>query len=201
MVALKVASFLLALAALSTPARLPYAVTEASELAPDGLHHHEVLRIDRDFGKAEYEIVVDGWSFQSQPDAITDVRIWWVNTERADRRSPFDRKLRRYIDLEYVRNQPHEWTVRLRGDRKEFAFDVELEQGGQAAAYATVVTEAGTRIDRCRASSGHLVARRFLGLPVGIEALRVQCIDDEGQTHAGEIPYKKLRRGKLYSDD
>lgn len=200
MIASTAALVSLLLASLTAPARLPYAVTEASELAPDGLHHHEVLRIDRDFGKAEYEIVVDGWSPRANPKAIHDVRIWWVNTSLEDRRSPFDRKLRRYIDLEYLKNAPGEWTIRLRGDRKEFAFDVELDESHQAVAYAAVVTDDGSRVERCRASSGKLVARRFLGIPVGIHSMRVRCVDSHGRAHAGEIPYRKLRRGKVYGD-
>jgi hypothetical protein len=196
------ASLLLALATLAPhgAGRLPLAATEASELAPDGLEHHEFLRIDRDFGKPEYEIVVDGWSPRLDPERISDVRIWWINTSLDDRRTPFDRKLRRYIDIDYVTNAPGRWTIRMRGDRKEFTFAVELERD-RAAVYADVVTEQGTRIERCRAASGKLLARRFLGIPVGISAMTVECVDAHGAGHVGELPYRKLRRGKLYSDD
>jgi hypothetical protein len=180
--------------------RLPFAATEATELAPDGLRHQEVLRIDRDFGKPEYELVIDEWSQQADPQTISDVRIWWINTALDGRRTPFDRKLRRYIDIEYVKNAPGEWTIRLRGDRKEFAFDIELDERHEAAAYASIVTDDGTRVDRCRAASGKLVARRFLRLPVGIAAMRIDCVDAEGQPHSGEIPYLKVRGGKLYSE-
>jgi hypothetical protein len=199
MLSTTIASALLVLASLAPHGggRLPLAATDASELAPDGLRHHELLRIARDFGKPQYEIVVDGWSRQLDPKTISDVRIWWINTARDGRRSPFDRKVQRYIDIEYVTNAPGEWTVRMRGDRKEFTFGIELDER-EASVYTSVVLEDGTRIERCRAASGTLLARRIVGIPVGISAMQVECVDEGGHTHTGELPYRKLRRGKLF---
>jgi hypothetical protein len=180
-------------------ARVPLTATDASDLSGRGLEHHEVLRISRDFGKPTFEIVVDSWVPKSRPGRISDVRMWWVQNDAHDRRSPFGKKIQRYVDFEYTPRTDDSWRVTLRADRKEFSFAVELTDAGAAEAYADVVVEGGATVRHCRAVDGRLVARRFLGLPIGIKRLEVTCLDDAGATHEGHVPYRKLARGPVYS--
>jgi hypothetical protein len=181
--------------------QLPYSRTPAHDLEPDGLEHHEVLRIGRDFGDSDFKVAVDSWVTTDAPDEIDEVRFWWVDGSKADERSPFGRKLRKYIGMDFVHNSPDDWTVKLRGDRKEFAFDVEIDdRTGAVAAYGDVKTKDGTVVEHCRATDGEFVARRFLGIPIGLKKLAVVCVDDQGTWHRGELPFRKLARGKLWED-
>src|SRR5687768_12999644 len=92
----------LALAAGSlTNIRAPHGPAAPSELSTDELRHHEVLRIDRDFGMSHWEIALDGWLPRERTDRIAELRLWWVNTDDGDRRKPFSAHLRRYIDFGY----------------------------------------------------------------------------------------------------
>ncbi|MEM6292206.1 MAG: hypothetical protein AAGA54_13105 [Myxococcota bacterium] len=177
---------------------MPYARTDASALNPPGWDHHEVVRLGRDFGDRSHEVVVDAWSPERAPDSIADLRFWWVNTEKADQRSPFGSKLRKHVGLRFVPNAPGDWTVHLRGDRKEFVFDVELDDDGVAAAFGDVQTEDGV-VEHCRATQGTFIARRLLGVPIGLKELQVTCVDPVGQTIEGTLPYRPLKRGRTWT--
>jgi hypothetical protein len=177
---------------------VPLAETAVTELAPEGLLHREVLRIDRDFGKPQFDIVVDTWMDADTRAALVDVRMWWVKTDAQDRRSPFSAKLRRYLDLETRAEAPARWQLEMRGDRKEFAFAVEIDGRGRPAAFVDVVTDDGRKIQHCRTTSAKLRARRLLGIPIGVAALDVTCVDANGRRQRGEVRYRKLTRGDLY---
>ena len=176
---------------------IPYATTAVTDLSTRALQHDEVLRIRRDFGKPSFEIVVDSWRRSARPSEISDVRLWWVQPDKGDVRSPFGHKIHKYVDLQYVPADDDRWTVVLTADRKEFAFDVEVDEAGDAHAYADVETDDGT-VGHCEATSGRLVARRLLGIPLGIKRLEVTCVDDDGRTHEGALPYRKVKRGPVY---
>lgn len=190
---------LVAFASSLASTQIPYSRTPAAELSPRGLEHMEVLRIGRDFGERNMEVVVDTWTVSTHPDAIDEVRFWWVDTDN-DERSPFGRKLRKYIGMGFVPNEPDDWTVKLRGDRKEFVFDVELDASGQAHAFGDIIERDGRVIEHCRALDSRFIARRFIGIPIGLKRLEVQCVDEHGQRHQGELPFRKLPRGKLWDD-
>jgi hypothetical protein len=172
--------------------RLPYAETPVDALSIRGLRHQEALRIDRDFGKPEFDLVVDTWSETAQGD-LADVRLWWVKTTANDRRSPLSEKAERYVDIDVRRHGPDAMRMRVRGSGREFAFEVELDGKGRAHAFADVVTKDGTKIDHCRMTSGFLTARRVLGIPVGLGALQVNCIDDDGASVRGRVTIRKVR--------
>jgi hypothetical protein len=180
-------------------ARVPYVTTEVTDLAPRGLQHDEVLRIRRDFGKPSFEIVVDSWLPAQRPERIADVRLWWVQNDADDRRSPFGKKVHKYVELEYVPHNDDSWSVTLRADRKEFRFDVELTAEGDVQAYADIVVDGGITVQHCRATEGRLVARRLLGLPIGIKQLELTCVDAQGERHQGAVSYRKLKRGPVYA--
>ena len=177
---------------------LPYSKTAADDLSPPGWSHHEVLRLGRDFGDADFKVAIDSWVSTRAPDEIAELRFWWVNADLDDERSPFGSKLRRHIGLEFVENGPDDWTVKLQGNRKEFVFDVELDPAGNVAAFADIVTQTGV-IQHCRAERGTFVARRFLGIPVGLKRLAITCVDTDGQRHEGVLHYRKLKRGSMYA--
>src|SRR5688572_22533335 len=98
-------TFVLALVgpAAAAAAAIPQGPTAATELSTKAFRHHEVLRIRRDFGMDHWEIALDGWLSQAVDGRIEDVRLWWVNTDEADRRKPFSAYLRRHLVFEVRR--------------------------------------------------------------------------------------------------
>ncbi|MBC8072888.1 MAG: hypothetical protein IAG13_31490 [Deltaproteobacteria bacterium] len=189
------------LAGVHAPARAPRGPAPPSELSTDELRHHEVLRIDRDFGMAHWEIALDGWLPRERTGRIAELRLWWVDTGDGDRRKPFSAHLRRYIDFGYDKAEGSALAVRMAGDHKEYLFTVELDGEGAPVVYADITLDDGTRVDRCRCASGRLLARRVLGMPIGIQALRVKCTDARGKPRAGSVPYRELDGGKGYTPE
>jgi len=172
--------------------RIPFAETPATALSPRGLRHHEALRIDRDFGKPEFDLVIDAWSETAQGD-LADVRLWWVKTTAGDRRSPLSTKAERYVDIDVRRDGPDAMRVSVRGGGREFAFEVELDERGRALVFTDVVTKDGTKVDHCRTTSSRLIAKRVLGIPVGLGALQVSCVDAQGRAIRGKATLRKVR--------
>lgn len=179
---------------LSLAPRVPWVETDVADLAPEGLLHQEVLRIDPDFGKDHHDIVVDSWTLADQPDALSEVRMWWLHSKENDERSPFGKGVRRFVELDYVRKGPRRFGVVLRGDRKEWGFDVVLQDDGKAVALADVTTDDGVLVTQCEASSARLLVRRLMGLPAGIKGLEVTCHDAEGNEHRGTLAEGKAKR-------
>lgn len=177
---------------------VPWVETDVANLAPEGLLHQEVLRIDPDFGKGHHDIVVDSWMLADDPQTLSEVRMWWLHSKEHDERSPFGKGVRRFVELRYERQGAHGFQVILEGDRRAWAFDVVLRSDGKAVAMAEVTEADGTVVPQCEASSAKLLVRRVVGIPAGIRGLEVQCRDSEGKTHRGTLPeYKpKRRRGR-----
>lgn len=173
---------------------VPWVETDVAHLAPDGLLHQEVLRIDPDFGKGHHDIVVDSWMLANEPQTLSEVRMWWLHSEENDERSPFGKGVRRFVDLEYERKDRHRFAVTLQGDRKAWSFDVVLREGGHAVAMADVITDDGTVISQCEAESAKLLVRRIMGIPAGIKGLAVTCHDSQGNAHRGTLPEHKSKR-------
>jgi hypothetical protein len=179
---------------LSLAPRVPWVKTDVTDLAPEGLVHQEVLRIDPDFGKDHNDIVVDSWTLAEQPDALSEVRMWWLHSKENDERSPFGKGVRRFVDLDYVRKGPRRFGVVLRGERKEWGFDVVLEESGRAVALADITTAAGEVVTQCEASAAKLLVRRVMGLPTGLRGLEVACRDAAGNDHVGTLTELKTKR-------
>lgn len=173
---------------------IPEAETTCDALSTGGLAHREVLRIDRDFGKPEFDLVIDTWTAEHSPGELFDVRLWWVKTSADDRRSPLSTRARKWVDIDTTENSPEHWSVKVRGDKKEFRFEIELGDDGETHAYADVVTDSGKRVKHCRVAKGELKARKLLGIPVGIDALFVDCIDGAGREHTGRAVMRPVRR-------
>lgn len=174
--------------------RVPWVETDVADLAPEGLVHQEVLRIDPDFGKNHHDIVVDSWMLADQPDALSEVRMWWLHSKENDERSPFGKGVRRFVELDYVRKGPRRFGVVLRGERKEWGFDVVLQDDGKAVALADITTSDGVAVPQCKASSARLLVRRVMGLPTGLRGLEVTCRDAEGTEHRGTLTELKSKR-------
>lgn len=171
---------------------IPSGPTPAAKLSTKAFQHHEVLRIDRDFGMEQWEIALDGWLPAGRDGHIQDVRLWWVNTDDADRRKPFNAVVRRYFEFGYERKSESTLAVRMAGDRKEYLFTVRIDGGGTPAVFADVTLQDGSTVSRCRCDRGRLIARRVLGIPVGIAELKVQCTDESSQSHEGAVPYREI---------
>lgn len=149
----------------------------------------EVLRISRDFGKPHFSLAIDAWL---DGERLDDARLWWVNTGEQDRRKPLGKLIERLVKLQYRRVSGTTLSVVVAGDGKEFTFTVELGQDGSVGAYVPVDTEAGAYVPRCRAESARLLARRALGLPVGIARISVTCRDDGGAVHSGQVRHRDV---------
>ena len=183
------------------PGGIPQGPTALAKLSTADFRHHEVMRIDRDFGMDHWEIALDGWLPHDSSARIEELRLWWVNTDDGDRRKPFSAHLRRYIEFEWRRGGDGTLAVRMAGDRKEYAFAVELDATGTPAVFAKVTLADGTTVERCRCRSGRLIARRVLGIPIGISALTVRCTDGAAQAREGTVPYRELEHGRLYEPE
>lgn len=179
---------------LSIAPRVPWVETDVAGLAPDGLVHQEVLRIEPDLGKDHHDIVVDSWTLAEQPDALSEVRMWWLHSKDNDERSPFGKGVRRFVDLDYVRKGPRRFGVVLRGERKEWGFDVVLQDDGKAVALADITTNEGVLVTQCEATEGRLLVRRVMGLPTGLKGLEVTCRDAAGHEHVGTLTELKTKR-------
>ncbi len=180
---------------------IPERPTAAADLSTEALRHHEILRIDRDFGMAKWELALDSWLPAEGDRTIADIRLWWVNVEDADRRKPLSAHLRRYIALDSRRRGAAKLDVRMAGDDKEYTFTVELDGAERPVVRVTVELEDGRRVERCRCERARLIARRVVGMPVGIEGLRVQCTDDAGVKHDGAVVYRATDDGAAYEPD
>jgi hypothetical protein len=151
----------------------------------------EVVRVKRDFGKPHFDLVIDAWT-DGTSTRLHRTRLWWTNTNEADRRKPLGPLVERMVKLQYRRISPTSLTVAVAGDGKEFTFTVERAEDGQVSAYVSVDTDAGRHVPRCRTESARLLARRVLGMPVGISKITVTCKDSGGAVHRGQIRHKEI---------
>lgn len=148
----------------------------------------EVVRVKRDFGKPHFDLVIDAWSDAGRLD---ETRLWWVNTSESDRRKPLGRVIERMVHLHYQRLSETALTVVVAGDGKEFTFTVELAADGKIHAFVPIDTDGGQHITRCRTDSARLLARRVLGMPVGIDRIAVTCRHG-GALHRGQIRHREV---------
>ncbi len=151
----------------------------------------EVVRVKRDFGKPHFDLVIDAWT-DGESERLHRTRLWWTNTSEGDRRKPLGPLVERMVKLQYRRLSSTSLTVAVAGDDKEFTFTVERAKDGRVHAYVAVDTEAGRHIPRCRTDSARLLARRVLGMPVGISKITVSCTDGDGATPRGQIRHREL---------
>jgi hypothetical protein len=180
---------------------IPQGPTPVEKLSTKKLRHDEVLRIRRDFGKPHWEIVLDGWSPHAARGHLEHVRLWWVNTEDGERRKPFSAHLRRYLELDVRRVSESTLLVRMAGDGKEYLFSVEVDEHAAPAVFADVQLADGSTVAHCRCDRALLVARRVIGIPVGIAALTVRCTDADATPHEGTVPYRELEHGRPYEPE
>lgn len=180
---------------------IPQGPTPVEKLSTKKLRHDEVLRIRRDFGMAQWEIVLDGWSLHAAREQLEHVRLWWVNTEDGERRKPFSAYLRRYLELDVRRAGESTLLVRMAGDRKEYRFSVEVDEHTTPAVFADVQLADGSTVAHCRCDRALLVARRVFGIPVGIAELTVGCTDADAIPREGTVPYRELEDGRPYEPE
>ncbi len=167
------------------------ALGEVAVTTEPALPAAEVVRVKRDFGKPHFDLVIDAWA-DPQAAKLHRTQLWWSNTSENDRRKPLGALIERMVKLKYQRISSTTVTVAVAGDGKQFTFTVELAGDGQVHAYVAVDTEAGKHIRRCRTTSARLLARRVLGMPVGIERIAVTCKDSGGVEHSGQIAHREV---------
>jgi|JI102314A2RNA_FD_contig_81_114558_length_945_multi_3_in_0_out_0_2 hypothetical protein len=162
----------------------------AAETEAEPAPSTEVVRIKRDFGKAHFDLAIDAW--QASATRLEKVQLLWVNTSEADRRKPLGRLIERMVSLKYKRVSGRSIKVVVAGDDKEFTFTVEIGHDGALHTYVAVDTDGGHHIPRCRTDSSKLLARRVLGIPVGISKVAVSCRDADGNLHSGQVRHKAV---------
>jgi len=185
---------LFVLALVAEPAAAPVAAPIAdSPDAPDlpEVAPAEVVRIKRDFGKPNFDLVIDAWA-DVAAGRLREVRLWWTNTDEVDHRKPLGRMIERMVKLQYRRITDTSLTVAVAGDGKRFTFTVELDKAGKVAVFVPIETADGRTIRRCRTDSARLLARRVLGMPVGISHIAVTCRDGKGALQAGKLRYREV---------
>jgi hypothetical protein len=168
--------------------RIPRRPTPVDQLEPDGLSHTQVLRIDQDFHpNDDYEIALDAWVDEAKPDELFEVRMWWMDTSKNDERSVFGKGVRRHIDLGYERLSPTAWSLSILAGSQRYVFDVELSDAGVVQAYADVEVADGSVLQHVLVSRSTLVARKVLGLPVGLKRMDVEGEDSSGNPVSGHL--------------
>jgi hypothetical protein len=171
---------------------VPWTKVPAAQLAPKGYQHQQVLQIHQDFHpNDDYEIALDAWVADQKPNAIAGVRMWWLDTATSNERSPFGKGVRKHIGINYEEQDDGDWQVKITQGRKEYLFEVEMNERGAIQAYADVVSGSDT-IEHCRVDDSRLVARKVLGIPAGLKGLDVSCVDGDGKKHKGYV----VRRDK-----
>jgi hypothetical protein len=174
--------------ALASPPEVPPTIEEpAPEAAAPAI---EVVRIKRDFGKPHVDMAIDAWTDDGAA-RLESTRLWWVDTSAGDRRKPLGRLIERLVHLQYRRLSGAAWTVVVAGDGKEFTFTVERGHDGKVHAFVPVDTDDGRHIRRCRIHGARLLARRVLGVPVGIDRIAVTCRDGAGVVN-GRVRHREV---------
>jgi hypothetical protein len=169
-------------------ALVPKGRTPAAELQPAGLAHTRVLRIEQDFHpNDEYEIALDAWVADAEPDELLEVRMWWMDTGKSDERSVFGKGVRRHIDITYERQSEQAWDVSIVQGGKRFTFSVRLGEDGTPRAYADVQVSEGSVVEDVLVAESTLVANKVLGLPIGLERMDIEGVDEAKSPIAGQL--------------
>ncbi len=164
--------------------RFPLKNSNPDELSDGHSRMRNVLTVTRDFGPDPEDISIDSWVTRGADPKLEEVRIWFVRHDESERRHPFTKKVLKNLTVGYKRGGNDNWKVGFAGGRKQYLFDVELDDRGRPAIYSDVVV-GKTTLKHCRVQRAHLVARRVLGVPTGVKHLRVACVDARGVRHRG----------------
>ncbi len=152
----------------------------------DAAIRHELLRIEQQFHpNDEYRIVVDAWLTSEPTPSLVRVTMGWLDTGSGDARSPFGKGVRRHVDVLYERRDASIWVIALVADDKRRELEVVLGPDGIARIFAEITTDVG--VTRCEPRGGKLLARRLVGLPIGLDRLEVECLVDHGEVVRGPV--------------
>ena len=173
-----------ALPILASP--IPMRVTQTDELGTSAYTHHQVLRVKRDFGNPWRDIVVDAWIPRGGDPELTEVRLWWLESNHSNQRKPFGKKTRKKVTVKYNKKGASDWDISFGAGNRRFTFQVTLDNAGQPVVYGDI--KAGRKkIDHCRVDKASLYATKLLDVTVGLDRLEVSCVDDKGKRHNGVL--------------
>jgi hypothetical protein len=162
---------------------IPRGRITVAELAPPGTEHHEVLRIAQAFHPQEdYEVAIDAWTHAGE---LVGVRVGWV--DGAGTRSVFGRGVRRHLQVSTAAVDARTWRVELAHGDAIHELTIRLGDDRSVSAQVEVLTPELQVVSGCRAVAGRLVARTFLGLPTGLQAIEVRCVAGDGREHTGRL--------------
>ena len=165
---------------------IPMRATPKDQLATSSHQHHQLLRVKRDFGDPWRDIVLDAWVPKDGADELSDVRLWWLESNRDDIRKPFGKKTRKRVTVGYKRRAADEWQVSFGAGSRKFVFEVTLDAAGRPAVYGDVRV-GRKKIDDCKVESARLYANKVLDVTVGLDRLEVSCTDARGRRHVGNL--------------
>ena len=165
---------------------IPLRATPKDQLASTSYDHHQLLRVQRDFGDPWRDIVVDAWMPKSGAGELTEVRLWWVESNQNDIRKPFGKKTKKKVSVDYDQRGPNAWDITFGAGGRKFRFNAELDAQGRPAVFGDVRVGRKT-VTHCRVDSAHLFAKKILDVTIGLDRLEVSCVDDQGKRHAGEL--------------
>jgi hypothetical protein len=165
---------------------IPMRVTPEDQLGTGSHQHHEVLRVERDFGKPWRDIVIDAWVPRAGDKELTEVRLWWIEGDKNDIRRPFGKKTKKRVTVSYDKASATDWDVTFGAGSRKFTFQVVLDDAGKPIVYGNI--RAGRKkIDHCRVEKASLYAKKLLDVTVGLDRLEVSCFDDQGRRHKGDL--------------
>lgn len=172
---------------------IPRGRVTADALQVEGMVHHEVLRIEQTFHPDDdYRVVIDAWTANGMPEDLVAVRIGWV--DGAGTRSVFGRGVRRHLDFQQRRIDPHAIEILLAHGDVEQRIVVRAGPAAEVGAY--VDAQVGNElVSNCRATWAALRARELFGLPIGLARIDVACTDGEGTAVEGQLVERKAASG------
>ena len=165
---------------------IPLRATPKDQLGTGTHQHHEVLRVERDFGKAWRDIVIDVWVPRAGDKELSEVRLWWLEGDQDDTRKPFGSKTNKRVTVSYDKKSAREWDVSFGAGSRTFTFQVTLDEAGKPAVYGDI-RDGRKKIDHCRVEKASLYAKKLMDVTVGLDRLEVSCVDDQGQRHRGNL--------------
>lgn len=172
------------LLALASP--IPMQATPEGQLTTSTHKHHQLLRVKRDFGDPWRDIVVDAWVPKSGQPELTEVRLWWINSNKNDRRNPFGKKTKKKVSVTYDQRGPRDWQIGFGAGSRKFLFDITMDENGNPVVYGDIRV-GRKKIEHCKVDSASLYAKKILDVTIGLDRLEVSCVDDQGNRHRGNL--------------
>jgi hypothetical protein len=172
------------LSVLASP--IPMRKTPKDQLGTSSHKHRQVLRVPRDFGAPGRDIVVDAWIPKGGNPELTEVRMWWLESNEDNLRKPFGKKTKKKVTVTYDQRAADDWRVSFGAGGRKFTFQVTLDEEGEPVVYGNVKVGRKT-VEHCKVDKASLYAKKLLDVTIGLDRLAISCTDDQGKRHRGNL--------------